>query len=153
MTALKNILPLALRIVFGALLFYAGITKINAAWEFAENIASFKLLPAQANQMLALALPWAEVIAGVLLFFNLWVRPAGLVAVVLFGAFFVAVASALIRGLDIECGCFGPHSAQVGWKTLAIDIVGLVVSVIIIRTAHLPEYPPEALNNPCKVNP
>jgi putative oxidoreductase len=138
-STLKTFLPLVLRILLGAVLFYAGFSKLNATWEFAGNIANFRLLPPQLNQVLALILPWMEIIAGVLLFFNLWVRAAGIVSTALFSAFFVAVVSALIRGLDIDCGCFGPHSTKLGLVTLAMDVGGLVASVIVVLTAHFPK--------------
>lgn len=129
---------LAARILLGAALLWAGASKLGSGHATAESLANYKLLPAAVNQMLAVTLPWWEIAAGVLLAFGLWVRAAGLLSSALFSAFGIAVASALARGLDIECGCFG--SARAGLATLAIDALGLAVSAWI--SAPLPAPPP-----------
>jgi len=45
---------------------------------------------------------------------------------------FAAVqTSALVRGLDISCGCFGPqHSSSIGWFSLSLVYTLLMLSVI-----------------------
>jgi putative oxidoreductase len=118
----------------GALLFFAGFTKLGHAYECSETIANFMLLPAQANQFLAVALPWCEVIIGVLLVFGMWARAAALLSALLFAGFSVAVISALTRGLDIDCGCFGTTSAaRVGIRALALDVGALLSSLAVLR--------------------
>jgi uncharacterized membrane protein YphA (DoxX/SURF4 family) len=128
-----NLLVLMFRLALGVLLFYTGFQKLNTPAQFAEIIANFRLLPAQGNQLLAVILPWCEISAGLLLVLGLWTRAAGIVATAMFLAFGVAVTSALIRGLDIECGCFGTASqARVGLTTLAIDASGLIAATIVV---------------------
>lgn len=123
------------RVLLGALLFYAGFSKLNAGHRFAETIANFALLPAQCNQILAVVLPWYEIAAGLMLVFGVWVRASALVAAVLFAAFTVAIASALARGLDIECGCFGTGSAgRAGARALALDLTGLLLAFVALKT-------------------
>ena len=128
-------LVIALRVLLGGILFYAGFSKINAGHHFAETIANFALLPAQANQILAVVLPWCEMPAGLLLVFGVWVRASALVASLFFAAFTAAIISALARGLDIECGCFGTDSgSRTGIKALAIDIVLLALALLAVKT-------------------
>jgi len=121
-----------LRVLLGAALFFAGITKIKSGWQLAEAIANYNLLPAAANQIFAVVLPWWEIAAGALLVFGVWTRAAALLALVLFSAFTIAVISALIRGLDIECGCFSDASSRVGIRTLAVDAGGIVIAALVV---------------------
>lgn len=122
-----------LRVGLAAVLAYAGISKLTQAWSFAETIANYHLLPAQANQVAAVVVPWVECLCAILLLCGVWVRPAAMVASGLFIVFAAAVISALSRGLDIDCGCFGTGSAsEVGMTTLAIDAVCLAASLALL---------------------
>jgi uncharacterized membrane protein YphA (DoxX/SURF4 family) len=124
-----------LRLLLGGLLLAAGLSKVGDGWAFAETIANFRLLPAAGNQIAAVAIPWWEVAAGVLLVLNLWVRPTCWLASGLFLGFATAVASALARGLDIACGCFGTGVAgRVGVPLLLIDLTGMALALFLLRT-------------------
>lgn len=122
------------RVLLGGVLMYAGFTKLKSGFAFAEIIANYALLPAAANQILAVVLPWWELCAGALLVFGVWTRAASLVALLLFGTFAAAVISALVRGLDIECGCFSDAGSRVGLKTLGIELAGLVAAILVLRS-------------------
>jgi uncharacterized membrane protein YphA (DoxX/SURF4 family) len=127
----RNYVLFALRTLVGAVLLVAGFSKLNDGWKFAEAIANYQLFPAQANQLAAVVLPWLEVCVGLLLVLALWQRAAALVSVLIFFAFGAAVISALGRGLDIECGCFGTDQAvKLGVRTLALDIACLVAALV-----------------------
>ena len=133
---LKNGALLLLRLALGGVLFYAGFLKLREGYSFAEAIANFRMLPAQANQIMAVTLPWLEVVAGLLLVFGVWVRAGSLLAALLFAAFLGAIAMAMSRGLDIECGCFGTGSAaRVGFKALAFDALCLMAALALLFTA------------------
>jgi len=132
--SLKPAVLLLLRLALGAVLFYAGFLKLRGGYAFAEAIANFRMLPAQANQLLAVVLPWVEVSTGLLLVFGVWVRAAGVLATLLFLAFLVGIGTALGRGLDIECGCFGTgDAARVGFTALAFDLAWLVTALLVLR--------------------
>jgi len=130
---LKTAVMLLVRLALGGVLFYAGFAKLRSGYQFAEAIANFQMLPAQPNQIMAVVLPWVEVAVGLLLVFGLWARAAGILAALMFSAFLVAVSVALVRGLDIECGCFGTGSAsRVGFHALAFDLAWLAASVAVL---------------------
>jgi uncharacterized membrane protein YphA (DoxX/SURF4 family) len=102
-----------LGLLLGAVFIYASWDKILHPAEFARIVYHYQLIgpsravgPLPAN-LLAVTLPWIELIVGVLLASGLWRREAALVAAVMLLAFVVAVGAALARGIDIEnCGCF-----------------------------------------------
>ena len=129
-----SILLLLLRLALGGVLIYSGISKVHGTWTFAETIANFRLLPAQANQFIAVILPWCEIVCGLLLAVGVWVRAGALVSLAMFAVFAVAVISAIARGLDTECGCFGTES-RAGWHTLGVDSLGLLASLLVLWLA------------------
>jgi len=102
-----------LGIVLGAVFLYASVDKILKPGDFARIVYHYQVIgPSQwvgawAPNLLAIVLPWIEVVVGLALLTGVWRREAALVAGALLGVFVVAVASALVRGIDIEnCGCF-----------------------------------------------
>ncbi len=123
---------LVLRVFLGGFLLATGFMKLGDASAFARLIANYRMLPAQANQLLAVTIPWVEVLVGALLILGIWLRPAAIAATLLFAAFAVGGTQALARGLHIECGCFDPASGQpLSPVSLAIQAGGLTAAVII----------------------
>jgi len=122
----------AARFVLGMTLCAAGFMKVALSWEFTQAIANYRILPAVANQLLGVLLPWCEVGTGLLLLLGLWVRASSLISTVFFAGFAVAVSAALLRGLDIDCGCFGTAGGgRIGLKTLMVDLAGLGLSILV----------------------
>jgi putative oxidoreductase len=111
----------ALRLLLGAVFFYAGAIKLSAPQPFADSIASFALLPAPAIDPLVLGLPVFAMAVGGLLICGWLHRPAALAVLGLTGIFALALGSALARGLQVDCGCFGSGRATGrAWQWLAL---------------------------------
>jgi len=100
------------RFVLAAVFIYAGVVKSNDIVAFAGQIANYQILPYAWNYLVASILPYLELLCGMLLLLNMRVRPAILVLFVLNIIFMLALSSAIIRGFDIDCGCFNPDSAN-----------------------------------------
>ncbi len=114
-----------LRVVVGGIFVYAGAVKLSDPLEFADAIATFRLLPPQLVNMVALSLPPFEIIVGLLLATGCKPRIAALGILVLTFVFAVALAQALIRRLPVDCGCFGsgePSEWKV-WSALGRDML------------------------------
>jgi hypothetical protein len=90
------------------------------------------LAPEVAVNLVAILLPWVELVAGAALVSGIWVDAAAGLIASLNGLFVVAVSVALARGLEV-CGCFGGSVARKasGW-TLVVDVGLLVVSIWLI---------------------
>jgi uncharacterized membrane protein YphA (DoxX/SURF4 family) len=115
------ILALILRIALGAIFVYAAWTKLREPWAmFAISIDSYQVLPAWAVELTARGLPWFELLLGVLLITGLLRRPAMLSTSLLLLVFFGLMIRALIKGMEIDCGCFGPGD-RLSWVTLLRD--------------------------------
>ena len=95
----------------GFIFIYASLDKIAAPAYFAGTIQNYQLLPDALINLVAIILPWLELICGVLLLTGIWHRSAALIVSFLMIAFIIAITSVIIRGLDIECGCFGSDTS------------------------------------------
>lgn len=113
--------PLAL--LLGAVFLLAGGLKLPDPNGFAMDVYGFRLLPWNGALVVGFYLPWLEVVGGA----ALWLRRTrcaalAILATLVFG-FLAAVGSALARGLDVTCGCFGKASNHSLWATLIIDLL------------------------------
>jgi len=116
---------LALSLGLAAVFFYASVDKLRDPLQFADSIAAFAILPAPLISPFALSLPVFEVGCGLLLLWP-WTRRVGAMAVALVSLmFFAALSSALLRGLTLDCGCFGagaPSRSRM-WMELVLDVI------------------------------
>ena len=125
-------LVLALRIVLGVIFIVAGVSKVGHA----DVIAGFRLLTPEVIAPIAIALPFLEILLGIYLILGLFTRAAAWVAVALLGIFDLAIASAVVRGMSVSCGCFGPNDATVTtWPEVARDAVFVVLAAIVALRA------------------
>ncbi len=112
---MPRILKTILRILLGAVFFYAGSISIRSPEQFADSIAGYRMLPAIAIVPLALTLPPLEILVGVFLIVGRPPRMATVAALLLTVVFIIALSSALARGLVIDCSCFG-HETPSRWS-------------------------------------
>ena len=139
-------LLLVIRIALGALFAWAGVVKLGDANGFAVEITNYRLLPALAPY-LAVMLPGVELATGVALMIGprRFVRAAALVATLLLLAFTVAVTQVVVRGINIQCGCFGGDAGPVTWLTVLRDalLLGAALTVLVLdgRSARAPLDP------------
>ena len=121
----RNYIVLAISVALAAVFIYAAIDKIHDPLQFADSISGFAILPAIFINLLALSLPPFEIGCGVLMLMP-WTRRIGALAVAAITVVFLAaLGSALLRGLTLDCGCFGvgaPSRPRM-WLELGLDIV------------------------------
>ncbi|MBC8180223.1 DoxX family membrane protein [candidate division KSB1 bacterium] len=121
---------------------FAGVGKIINPEKFAVDIDNYRMLPYLFVTITAVVLPWLEVLCGLVLIFGKWKKGAALILLALSFIFFVAISSAMIRGLDISCGCFAVSSEaiKIGYTRLVEDVILfgaiLLIYLKILRTPH-----------------
>lgn len=98
----------AIGLVFG----YAALAKIGDPQAFARQVHNFRMVPVALENLVALILPWVELLASLALLLAVRARAGALLTLALMVVFTAAVALAAARGLDIACGCFGTADAQ-----------------------------------------
>jgi uncharacterized membrane protein YkgB len=132
MKAAQRILYHLARLTLALVFVYAGAVKSQDVVAFAGHVAAYQILPYALNYLVAATLPYVEFLTGVLLLLNARVRPALAVVGGMTLIFMVALISVLIRGLDIDCGCFEPGSGQKVSASVALwRDVGLMILVVL----------------------
>jgi len=103
-------LALVLELLLGGFFVYAGALK---AWDpaaFAADVSNYRILGPVLSGMMAVYLPWLELLAGGALLARRARTAALWIVLGLSLCFCAALGSALLRGLDISCGCLGGGS-------------------------------------------
>jgi len=116
----------------GLIFLVSGLIKAMNPAAFAIDIQNYRLLPWTWGVLLALYLPWVEILCAGALLLRIAYRGALAIAAVLLGTFIIAYGSTRPRGLDIACGCFG-HGVHRGYWPLLIGdalLLGLVLWLI-----------------------
>lgn len=108
MKRFNRLLVHACRLGLGGVFVYAGLVKALDVTGFAGSVANYQILPYRLNFLVAATLPYVELAAGLLLLVNRQVRSAALLLGGLNAVFMAALLSVILRGLDIDCGCFRP---------------------------------------------
>ena len=128
-------LVLICRIFLGFLFIYASLEKILQPEEFAKQVGYYKALPFGMENLLAIMLPWTELIVGICLLAGLFVDGAALLSIIMMLVFILAISQAMLRGIDITCGCFkvSADSDKLGLDTIIRDIIFFVMSMIVLN--------------------
>jgi len=127
-----------LSIILGLLFIYSSIPKILEVEYFARAIRNYRMLPVWSHNIVALWMPWMELIAGCCLVFKVWERGGATLILGMMVIFLIAVISAVLRGLDIDCGCFGRTAAQVakahqvGLQKIAENLAMTITAILIL---------------------
>jgi hypothetical protein len=122
-----------LQCAIGVILLWSGIIKMRHPFEFLATVYQYELVSPGSGRIVAIVVPWLEVVVGLCLISCLYSYGALLCSMFLFSLFSIAEASVLIRGLKISCGCFGPVvSGQVNYNSLTRVVALFVVSLICV---------------------
>jgi len=141
----RRVLIMLGRLLVGSVFVYAAYSKLhlNGQWHvrdywylFAMSINSYGVLPEWGVLWLARALPWVELALGLLLISGMGLRYISVVASLLLAGFFAVMLRAHFKGLEIDCGCFGPGE-KLGARTLIRDGALLGVSLALTVAAFL----------------
>jgi putative oxidoreductase len=124
-------LDIVARLTAGGIFFSAGAAKLAspATWRQVW-LAAYQLLPRPLVPLAARLLPAAEITAGTVLLTGAF-GAAGLAAAAgLLAVLTLAVTTALLRHLEISCGCTGRLSGRVSWRVVARNLVLLALLVL-----------------------
>jgi hypothetical protein len=118
--------------VLSCVLAYAALAKLGRLAEFAGQVSAYRLLPMRLSSPVAVLVVGAELGAAGLLLPPSSRTGGAVLAAILFGAFLVAQAGAVTRGLRIDCGCFGGEATAVGPLSLVrtVFLLGLALAAV-----------------------
>ena len=112
-----DLVGLLARLILGVVLVVAGGLKVTSPRVSARAVRAFQILPYDLAGYVGYALPVVEILIGLLLVVGLFTRLSAVVGGLLMLAFIIGISSAWIRGLSIDCGCFGGGGAVAAPQT------------------------------------
>jgi len=124
---LPGLALISCRVILGGLFLIAGVTKAYDPAGFATEIQNYHLVPWLGGVLLSLYLPWVEIFAGGALLLKRFERGALLLISAMLIAYCAALISAMARGLNIDCGCFGRLISSTGIAWALIRNAGLMI--------------------------
>lgn len=123
---------LFVRLFLSFIFIYSGIVKISDLQGFSISVYNYRLLPDFLINFVAVILPWIEVCAGILLLFGISVKENTFIILGMISIFTLAIGISMIRGLDIDCGCFGTDDGtRVGIQKLIENIFLIILSAYL----------------------
>jgi uncharacterized membrane protein YphA (DoxX/SURF4 family) len=147
------------RLLLGVIFVYAGYSKIfqpnTNLWpyfilkfsismnlsNFATQVEAFKMLPDWGVQFVAHALPFTEIILGLLVLIGWRLRIwAPVLTLIMFGFSFVVLRAYLLH-MNINCGCFAtpqPINLQKVLEDAALSGLALLMTVFAFQEARQP---------------
>jgi len=129
-----SIIALIIRLFLGFLFLYSALDKILYPVKFTEVIYNYRLLPVELLNITAIIIPWIEITIGITLLLGVWVTSSAFLFSGLTMIFIGLLLSAIVRGLNIECGCFSLDSegSLVSWKRILEDALILIGGIYLI---------------------
>jgi putative oxidoreductase len=124
----------ACRLALGGVFMYAAFGKLTHPAEMARLINGYRLLHPDLANLAGIVLPWVELVAGALLALGVVPQSAALVLAGLLALFMGAGFLALVRGLEISCGCFFPFlgGERLSWTLFPRDGVLLLLALQVL---------------------
>lgn len=119
--------------LIGLVLLAAGVLKAIDPASFAMVVRNYRLLPWEGDVLVALYLPWLEIVCGGALVLGFCYKGALWIGALLMAVFLVAYGSTRMRGLDVACGCFGNGVHRVHGAVTASDAILLGVLLWILK--------------------
>ena len=128
-------IELAARWVLGLTFIYASFHKIISPADFAKIVYGYGLFPEMFINLIAIVIPFVELIAGFALIIGLYPRSAAIIVNALLLAFITVLAINIFRGHEFNCGCFS--AGQSGYATsskvtIARDIIYFIFGMQIV---------------------
>lgn len=123
-----------LRVVVGGIFLWASWDKLFWPDAFARIIGNYQLLPDPLVAPVAVVLPWIEAICGICLVTGIAAGGAALIINALMVVFIGALSINLLRGIDLNCGCFSVKGTAAANTPLDIarDVAILAAGVLVL---------------------
>lgn len=131
------------RFTVGGVWIWAGAIKLPHPESSITAVRAYQLLPPTVADALGRVLPMLEVVVGVCLVIGLLRRASAGASVVMLVAFIVGIVSVWVRGIAIDCGCFGDGGpdpdafSKYPWE-IARDVGLLLLSALVLWLRRTP---------------
>ena len=135
----STLLSIIFRLIIGSVFVFAAIDKILDPYTFAADIRNYQILPDIFSNILALILPWIEFFCGMFLIIGIYIRSSALIIASMLVVFIFAISLAMMRGLNIDCGCYHSigNSNKIGLKKLIEDFIYFIMASYLFLAVSL----------------
>ena len=131
---IRKFILFIIRIFIAAVFIFSGVAKLLEIQGFIQIVHKFQIVPELVLPYFAAVLPAIELFLGLCLMFNLYVRLSIISLTVLLTIFIIAITITMVRGISVNCGCFGGFFKDVvGLHALAKDFFLLGFLIFFIR--------------------
>lgn len=128
----KNILFEIIRIILAFLFILSALQKLRSLENFALSVDAYQIFAATLVNLITLIIPWLELFVGFGLLFRYKLKANLILYLIMMISFTILVFIAMVKGLDIECGCFGESSAKVGFIKLVENFIIIFLNLILL---------------------
>ena len=131
MPLLSNVASMAV----ASILLVSGLIHAAQPYYFVHSIASYRLLPTFASGVLGLWLPYLQIVLALCIGLRIAEKAALYMAAFVFATFALAQITVIIRGMAIDCGCFGFVARAVSPTSTALPLLlaGACVFAIVSK--------------------
>ena len=133
MNSLDRYLIVITRIILGAAFLWASFGKILEPGDFARSISNYHIFPFGIENIVALILPWLELLIGMGLILGIMVDGSVQISAILLIMFILMIGQAMLRGFNIECGCGLKEGEMIGLNKILENIVFLGGAYIVMQ--------------------
>ena len=121
---------LVVRLALGCLFLWSSFSKIRQPYDFLSSVYNFELVGPKLGVLVAMVLPWLELLVGICLIGGIFISGALLASIGMAAMFTFVLAWSLYQGLEISCGCFSASGGGIiSYSTLIRACVILLFSV------------------------
>ena len=151
-----KIIGLLARLILGVAFCWSAVSKIADPGHFFANVMDYGLVTPSFAKMIAISLPWFELVLGLLLLGRICLLGSFFLSTALLLMFTVLQTYAMLTGLEISCGCFsvGGDADVISGLTVGraailaiIALIGLGIEMKVTRPKSSEEHTQTA-NNP-----
>ena len=122
-----------IRLILAFLFILSALQKFKSLETFALNVDAYQIFPAFLVNLITIIIPWLELFIGTGLLFKYKLQSNLIFYLFMMISFTILVFIAMIKGLDIDCGCFGESSTKVGLAKIMENLVIIVMNLILIK--------------------
>jgi putative oxidoreductase len=127
-----------IRLILAFLFILSALQKFKSLETFALSVDAYQIFPAFLVNLITIIIPWLELFIGTGLLFKYKLQSNLIFYLFMMISFTILVFIAMIKGLDIDCGCFGESSTKVGVQKVAENMIIVLGNLILIRFCKTP---------------
>ncbi len=121
-------------VVLGGVFLYAAFPKLADPRPLIGIIWGYRILPPGPINLMAVYMPWMEILVGLALVTGFKRRAASLWALALLTMFIAALLINALRGVNVACGCFSTSAEDVhnAWLLVLRDLPMWLGAVVLL---------------------